>query len=126
MATTLPPSPTPKNFAVPETRIFAAAVRQLAGKDGRLSANEASKASEKLQGTLRLAIDNIEGYFATTGVGKPRVNAMIRSHYGYAIRKADAATGGDGRLSSKDAANLPQDLQDNFLYLRRGVLPPAK
>jgi hypothetical protein len=126
MSVQLPASPTPKRFATNETRLFAAAFDAVAGKDKRPTASEIAKAKQKLGGALSVAVDNIENWYAKHGAKKPTKNAAMKSHYKYAFEAAKSAAGPDGRLSTKDAENLPADLRDNFQYLRRGVLPPAK
>jgi hypothetical protein len=90
-------------------------VRDAAGKDARLSANEASKVAEPFK-------DNAENFLKATGQKSVSVEKLISSGYKYAFALADKAAGPDGRVSLADAEKLPADLKTDYLKLR-GRLP---
>ena len=118
MPVNLPPSPTAKNFADAwVNQVFRPAVEQLAGKDGRISASEATKLA-KLSGSARYGADNITNYFKFTGVKKPTVDGIVDAAWRYAYANAASATGNDGRLSLIDAQAMAKDLQADFAHLR--------
>ncbi|MDP7039794.1 MAG: hypothetical protein QGI45_11590 [Myxococcota bacterium] len=118
MPVNLPPSPTAKNFADAwVNQVFRPAVEQLAGQDGRISANEATKLA-KLTGSARYGADNITNYFKFTGAKKPTVDGIVDAAWRYAYANAASATGDDGRLSLIDAQSMAKDLQGDFAHLR--------
>lgn len=112
---TLTAAPSPATFAKSFTRGFAAAVRDAAGKDERLSTNEATKVAEPFK-------DNAVNFLARTGQKSVSVEKLISSGYKYAFALAEKAAGPDGRVSLADADKLPADLKTDYLKLR-GRLP---
>src|SRR5688500_13294325 len=67
----------PASFAKTFTRGFAAAIREAAGKDQRLSLNEAGKVAEPYR-------DNALNYLTATGQKSVGVEKLIASGYRYA------------------------------------------
>lgn len=108
---TLTSAPSPKTFATAWTRAFAADVRAAAGRDGRLSVNEATKMSDT-------HADNAANYFTRTGKKTVSVEKLIGDGYKYAFATAARVAGADGKVSLVDARNLPADLKNDFLALR--------
>jgi hypothetical protein len=101
----------PANFAKAFTRSFAGTIRGAAGRDGRLSANEATK----LPAGTR---DNAENFLEATGQKSVSVEKLIKSGYNYAFALGSKVAGPDGRISFKDAEKLPADLKNDYLRIR--------
>jgi hypothetical protein len=114
---TLTAAPSPATFAKAFTRGFAGAVRDAAGKDGRLSTNEASHVAAPFK-------DNAENFLKATGQKSVSVEKLISSGYKYAYALAEKAAGPDGRVSLADGDKLPADLKTDYLKLR-GRLPAS-
>lgn len=110
-------SPTPKTFAKEWTKEFASAVRNAAGKDGKLSVSEAKKIAGRT-GAPALFADNALNFLAAKGQKSVDVEKLIASGYKYAYALADKVAGKDGRVSQADAKKLPADLQADFAHLR--------
>jgi hypothetical protein len=108
---TLTAAPSPATFAKSFTRGFAAALRTAAGKDERLSTNEATK-------VVAPYTDNAVNFLAHTGQKSVSVEKLISSGYKYAFALADKAAGPDGRVSLADADKLPADLKADYMKLR--------
>jgi hypothetical protein len=110
-------APTPEQFAKVWTAHFAAAVREGAGKDGRLSMKEAQRINERID-ALKLWGDNAVNFLEHTGQKSVRLNKLIASGYNYAIANADKVDGKSGTVSLVEARKMALDLQDDFSYLR--------
>jgi Nuclease A inhibitor-like protein len=110
-------APTPKTFAKEWTKEFASAVRNAAGKDGRLSVAEAKKIASQ-SGAPALFADNALNFLAAKGQKSVDVEKLIASGYNYAYALADKVAGKDGKISQADAKKLPADLQADFAHLR--------
>ena len=120
---TLNSAPTPSQFATAWTRGFAAAVRDAAGKDGRLSVNEAKKIAQRTDG-LAVYGDNAVNYLERTGQQTVSVEKLIGKGHDYAFALAERVAGNNNRVSLVEATHLPRDLQADFLALR-GRAPVA-
>ena len=116
---TLTNAPTPKQFAKAFTRGFAADVRRVAGRDGRLSKNEASKMTTQYR-------DNALNYLERTGQKSVSVNKLIGKAHNYAVAVAAKEAGPNQRLSLVEARNLPDDIRGDFYALRGKEDPLAK
>lgn len=95
---------TPAAFAKNFTSGFAAAVRDVSGRDGRISENEARKIAEPYR-------DNALNFLEKTGQKSVSVDKLIGRAHDYALATASKAAGPDGRLSVVDIRALPVDLQ---------------
>jgi hypothetical protein len=113
---TLKGAPSPQGFARAFAKEFGAAVKDAAGRDGRLSANEAKSIAEPFR-------DNALNYLEKTGQKSVSVNKLIGAAERYAFIHADKASGGDGRVSLKDGEKLSGDLRADFFALRGRALP---
>ena len=108
---TLKTAPTPQKLADAWTRGFAAAVRDAAGKDKRLSKSEGKKVREPYA-------DNVKNWFKATGQSSVSIEKVIGSGHAYAEATGIRVAGADGRISLKDAAKLPVDLKNEYFQLR--------
>lgn len=116
-------APSPKLFTETWSTEFKAAIERAAGKDGRLSLNEAKKIAQSVTGDAMFA-DTVEKFFTQTGQKSASVNSIVNDMKVYAQRAAEQASGGDGKMSLEDGKKLPSDLQDDFFFLR-GKSTPA-
>lgn len=119
-------APRPDEFARAWVDTYGAALREAAGKDGRISRTEASRIAERLDGGQR-ASDNVVNWLEAAGQKSVSVEKFLDVARGYVERMAARAAGADGRVSLVDAQSLPADLQQDFLALRGRVVdtPPA-
>lgn len=113
----LPTTPSAKTFADAWSRQLESAVKTAAGRDGRLSVTEAKRISER-SGGPQLFSDNAVNYLLGKGQQTVSVSVLVTAAHAYAEAKAAAVAGADGRVSYADAAKLPADLRDDFMYLR--------
>jgi hypothetical protein len=100
----MPKINTPDAFARAFTAGFAAAVRDAAGTDGRISDSEAKKVAEPFR-------DNALNFLEKTGQKSVSVDKLIGRAHDYALATAIKAAGPDGRLNAVDIRALPADLQ---------------
>lgn len=100
----MPKVQTPATFANAFTRNFAAAVRDAAGSDGRLSQSEAQKMAAPYR-------ENALNYLEHTGQKSVAIEKLIGSGHDYAYANAKKAAGPDGKLSQADLRTLPKDLR---------------
>ena len=115
-------TPTPAQFAKAIKDQYADAIRDAAGKDGRISRNEAKKIAERSDPSWTVS-DNIQNYLRITGQKSVSAEKMIRELAEYAEQRAAQVAGSNQRLSLIEARSLPQDLQAEFFYLRGKGLP---
>ncbi len=104
-------SPSSRTFANAWSSEFSKAVKNAAGRDGRLSRSEARRIAEPFR-------DNALNYFESTGKQSVSVGVLEASGRAYAEATARRAAGTDGRLSKADAAKLPADLRADFAWLQ--------
>lgn len=104
-------SPSSRTFANAWSSEFSKAVKNAAGRDGRLSRSEARRIAEPFR-------DNALNYFDSTGKQSVSVGVLESSGRAYAEATARRAAGSDGRLSKADAAKLPADLRADFAWLQ--------
>lgn len=121
---TLGNGPSPKQFANAWTRGFAAAVRDAAGRDGRLSLNEARQIAKRTDG-LAVYGDNAVNYLEKTGQKSVSVEKLIGKGHDYAFALAERVSGGNNRVSLVEAQDLPADLRADFMALRGRPLDAA-
>lgn len=110
----MPTIQTPAAFAKAFTAKFAAAVRDAAGTDGRLSKTEAAKIAEPFR-------DNAINFLDRTGQQSVAVDKLIGRAHDYALATAHKAAGPDGRLSALDIRSLPLDLHPDV----EGIKAPS-
>ncbi len=110
----MPSISTPRQLATAYTRHFAAAVRDAAGRDGRLSLKEAHKVAAPFR-------DNAVNYLEKTGQKSVGVDKLIGRAHDYVLANALKAAGKDGRLSALDVRSLPRDLRADVDLLK----PPS-
>lgn len=115
-------APSPKSFVETWSKDFKAAIEKAAGKDGRMSLNEAKKIAQSVTGDAMFA-DTVERFFAQTGQKSVSVNSIVNDMKAYAQRAAEQASGGDGKISLEDGKKLPDDLKDDFFFLRGKPVP---
>ncbi len=115
-------APSPKSFVETWSADFKAAIEKAAGKDGRLSLNEAKKIAASVTGDAMFA-DTVERFFTQTGQKSVSVNSIVKDMKAYAQRAAEQASGGDGKISLQDGKKLPDDLRDDFFFLRGKTAP---
>ena len=115
MTVSLPRSPTAHNVASAYSEsLVAPKAEALAGQDGRLSAHEAG-------GDVFVADAH-----ARTGAARPTVGSVESAAYEAMLGEAQRATGGDGRLSARDAGTMSPLMAQAFQMLRHSVsTPPA-
>ena len=117
----LPKTPSVEQFATAWTQHFAAAIRAAAGKDGRLSRNEAKKIAGR-DDALRLWGDNAINYLEAKNQKTVGVEKLIRSGYRYAYANAAKQAGSNRKVSFVEARRMAVDLRHDFLWLRaKGV-----
>ena len=121
----IPTTPSPKTFAETFSSDLKKAVTTAAGKDGRLSANEAKKMSLSTTDDRAFA-DNAQNFLKATGQKSVGVNALADSAKAYAQRAAETAAGPAGKLSLADGKKLPADLQEDFFMFRGQAMTEAK
>lgn len=120
MPNRLPDNPTAQAFAqMWAEKMFAPAVEQVAGRDGRVSATEAGR-SEALTGGASHARDNLRNVFETQGSARPSTSSLVDAGYQYALAHAERAAGQDGRISLSEIDKLPEDLREDFQALLAG------
>jgi hypothetical protein len=99
------PVETPKAFANTFTRGFAAAIRDAAGRDGRLSTNEAQNVAEPYR-------DNAVNFLEKTGQKSVSVEKLIGRGHDYALANAiNAADKTGGKLTSLSIQYMAPDLR---------------
>jgi hypothetical protein len=118
----IPNTPSVKTFVETWSADFKEAVTKVAGKDGRLTLNEAKKLAAST-GPEKVFADNAISYFAATGKKSVSVNVIASDMKAYAQRAAEAAAGPDGKVSLPDGAKLPTDLVEDFFMLRGKSVP---
>lgn len=119
----IPTTPSPKTFAETWTADFKEAVKKAAGKDGRLTLSEATKLAARPDAD-KLFADNAINYLKATGKQSVSVDVIAREAQAYAQRAAEVAAGPDKKLSLEDGKKLPDDLKEDFFFLR-GKSTPA-
>ncbi len=119
----IPTTPSPKTFAETWTADFKEAVKKAAGKDGRLTLSEANKLAARPDAD-KLFADNAINYLKATGKQSVSVEVIAREAQAYAQRAAEVAAGPDKKLSLEDGKKLPDDLKEDFFFLR-GKSTPA-
>ncbi len=115
-------APTPEEFASAWDDAFGPVLRAAAGSDGRLTLAEAKRISRR-DSPDWLASDNAAGFLGATGqrtIGAEVLRGKVRD---YIVREARRIAGSNGRISLAEAARLPKDLRDDFLFLRGKGLP---
>jgi hypothetical protein len=118
----IPNTPSVRTFTETWSSDFKEAVKKAAGKDGRLTMNEAKKLGERPDADKVFA-DNAVNYLKATGKQSVSVEVLATSAKAYAQRQAELAAGADGRLSLADGAKLAPDLRDDFFMLRGKTVP---
>ena len=118
----IPSAPSPKAFAETWSTDFKEAVKRAAGKDGRLSISEAKKLAARPDAD-RIFADNALNYFQNTGKKTVSIDVLAREMKAYAQRAAETAAGPDGKVSLADGAKLPDDLKEDFFFLRGKSAP---
>lgn len=118
----IPNTPTVRTFTETWTADFKEAVKKAAGKDGRLTLNEAKKLAAST-GPEKAFADNAVNYLQTTGKKSVSVEVIAKEMSAYAQRAAEQAAGPDKRLSLADGAKLPADLVEDFFMLRGKPAP---
>lgn len=119
----IPNTPSPTSFAQTWSSELKTAAARVAGKDGRLSVNEAKKLAQDVGGAM--FADNVASYFAQTGKKTVSVEVLAHDMQAYAQRAAEQAAGPDKKLSLEDGKKLPQDLVEDFFLLRGKPVPGA-
>jgi hypothetical protein len=117
-------APTPQQFAKSWTKGFARAVREAAGRDGRLSENEGRQIADRGDALERYA-DNVSGWFKATGQKSVSVDKLIAHGHNYAKANGERVAGSNQRMSLLEARALPADLRTDFFELRGHVDPIA-
>jgi hypothetical protein len=118
----IPNAPSVRTFTETWSSDFKEAVKKAAGKDGRLTMNEAKKLGERPDADKVFA-DNAVNYLKATGKQSVSVEVLATSAKAYAQRQAELAAGADGKISLADGAKLPADLRDDFFMLRGKTAP---
>lgn len=116
-AAALSSAPSPERFATTWTSYFAAAVRSAAGTDGRLSLSEAQKLSTRGDEMGRFG-DNAVNWLRAKDQQSVAVDKLISAGWDYAFATGKEVAGDDGRISLEDAKGLPEDLREDYLFLR--------
>jgi hypothetical protein len=106
MSQSLPPSPTPRNVADAYAAHVAELADPLAGRDGRITAHEASKHPEVLDAHRR------------TGRSRPVVRTVVEAARAAMLVEARRVTGGDGRVSLADSTRMHPPFDEAFAALR--------
>ena len=119
----IPKTPSPSTFAATWSTDFKEAVTKAAGKDGRLTLSEATKLAARPDAD-RLFADNAVNYLKATGKQSVSVEVLAKAAHAYAQRAAEVAAGPDKKVSLADGAKLPDDLKEDFFFLR-GKSTPA-
>lgn len=109
----LPTSPTPRRVADAYAERIAEQATALAGKDGRLSANEASRSPE------------VADAYARAGKQRPVVQTVVTEARAAMLAEAERVSGGDGRVSKKDAAQMAPVFARAFEALRGAQPAPG-
>lgn len=118
----IPTTPSPKLFAETWSNDFKEAVKKAAGKDGRLTLSEATKLAARPDADKMFA-DNAVNYLKATGKQSVSVDVIAREAQAYAQRAAEVAAGPDKKLSLEDGKKLPDDLREDFFFLRGKSTP---
>lgn len=118
----IPTTPSVRTFTETWTNDFKEAVKQAAGKDGRLTMSEAKKLAARPDADHVFA-DNAINYLKSTGKQSVSVEVLASSAKAYAQRAAEVAAGADGKISLADGAKLPDDLREDFFMLRGKSVP---
>ena len=122
-------APGARRFADTWSQYFAAAIREAAGKDGRLTRSEAAKLAARCD-VNGLFGDNAVNWLQSAGQQSVSAEKLIGLGWAYAAATGGVAAGADGRISLADAAKLPLDLRDDYAWLRgkldRNCAPPAQ
>lgn len=118
----IPKTPSPAAFASTWSADFRAAVQKAAGKDGRLTLSEAKKLAARPDAD-KLFADNALNYLKATGKQSVSVEVLAKAAHAYAQRAAEVAAGPDKKLSLADGKKLPDDLKEDFFFLRGKATP---
>lgn len=122
MAIYFPPSPTPENFAEAVKELLTPIATKMAGRDRRVTDNEAQNGVALRRVTVEeseLASETVRRQIASSGAKRPSVHTTIEGIGRRALRAGNRARGGDNRISGDDAvARLPHDLRKIFQHLR--------
>lgn len=113
---TIKSAPTPKKFANAWTKKFAGAVRDAAGKDGRLSTKEAERMDPQYA-------DNASNWLEAKDQKSVSVEKLIGQGHNYAFATADKVAGNGNRVSLLEARSLPDDIRGDFFALRGKAEP---
>lgn len=98
--------------------IFKPAAVLAAGKDGRLSENEAQRAAAATQGPLSLSGEALQAMRAATGQVRPSLAKLRATAEALLTASAQEAAGPDGKLSYADARKLLPGAEKGYLALR--------
>jgi hypothetical protein len=119
---TLATTPSPAAFTRAATEGFEEALRSAAGRDGRLSRNEAARMAEVPDSVYgQSAVDVLE----RAGQKTMSVGKAVEAYRAHAGAASTDAAGNNALLSYAEGKTLPEDLQPAYLLLR-GRGPVAK
>ena len=123
MPNRIPPTTTPEAFAKMWAKeILEPAVKTVSGRDGKVTAREASK-EEKLSGNTKLAADNLKHLHQMTGYQRPSAKTLLETGYQYALAQAQKAAKPDGTISLAELDRLPENLRADFKLLQTREAP---
>ncbi|MCA9553964.1 MAG: hypothetical protein KC933_28260, partial [Myxococcales bacterium] len=88
-------SPTPNTVAEAFGQLVTERAQVVAGKDGRITAREASQDAF------------VQAAYQEAGVQRPSARRLGKAGADAMRAAAQAVTGGDGRVSARDAAKMP-------------------
>jgi hypothetical protein len=118
-------TPTPAQVKNAYQEAFGPAIREAAGKDGRISPQEAARMAERADAG-QLVADNLANFFERTGQKSVSAEKFVGVVGDYAARQAERHAGTNQRLSLVEIRNLPDDLVGDLLHLRgKDDLPPV-
>jgi hypothetical protein len=96
---------------------FGPAIREAAGKDGRISRSEAERMADR-DDAGQLVADNMQNFFDRTGQKSVSAEKFVNVVGDYAERQAERHAGPNQRLSLVEIRNLPDDLVADLQHLR--------
>jgi hypothetical protein len=130
MATRLPDSPTPKNFADAVVAAVEPIATAIAGADKRITKTEVRDGVARNRVTQEesdLAGETILRQLRRNGALRPTVGATMSGIRRRALRAGKRAADGDNRISMENAITaLPSDLAKLFVHLRHPQKPAKK
>jgi hypothetical protein len=110
-------APTPVKLADAWVNEARDALKNAAGKDGRLTYTAAMRVGE--QGAFAAVVgDNVAAYLERTGQKSVGVDKFIASERDRIVAEAAKLAGPGNVLSLAEATNLPQNLRTDYLALR--------